>query len=61
MVTIRTSQYVFSHGREPRGWGMWVFEIDGERFCHAGKYSDAKKSAVAMARVRNATTVTVMP
>jgi len=28
-MTINTTKYEFSHGRKPRGYGQWMFEVLG--------------------------------
>ncbi len=61
MVQVNTNQYRFSHGRDPRGTGLWMFQIGTEQFQYTGSYANAKKSAIAMARVRNEMQVTVLP
>lgn len=29
-VDFETADYVRSHGRQPKGWGMWAFEFEGD-------------------------------
>jgi hypothetical protein len=50
-VEVRTSEFEFSHGRKPRGYGNWAFEFgaDDMRF-YAGNYADAKAKAVKDAK-----------
>ena len=54
-VEFSTTQYVFTHGREPRGRGGWAFRPWGGRdewqFFH-GTYTEAKRQAAAWARER---------
>jgi len=67
-VTIKTSQYKFSHGKEPRGTGRWMFECreygkDTETLSSYGTYAEAKKAVVAMLKARGAKypTIIVLP
>ncbi len=29
-VTFTTEEYKFNHGKEPRGFGRWMAEVDGK-------------------------------
>jgi len=55
-VEVKTSEYEFSHGKKPKGTGSWAFFIDGDigdvlrAHWFNGKYSEARKQAVAKAR-----------
>jgi len=49
-MRVNTTQYQFSHRKQPRGYGLWWFEVQGTDENHvkfavpiekAGKYSDA--------------------
>ena len=60
-VGISTTEFRFSHGKEPRGYGLWWFEIDGESVSYTGKYAVAKDSAVRYAVTKNASVVKVLP
>lgn len=46
-TTINTNRYERSHGKSPKGRGVWMFEDQDGNFAHsyAGLYSEAKKSA----------------
>jgi hypothetical protein len=51
-MEFNTSEYRFSHGKEPRGTGSWAFStvkapVAGvnEIFWFNGSYGDAKKAA----------------
>lgn len=56
-VTVDTSEYRFSHGREPKGRGCWAFSekrdpdfgSKDEVKWYTGTYAEAKKQAVAEA------------
>lgn len=54
-VHVSTSHYEFSHGKQPRGYGYWMFgEWTGSdydvRIGVSGTYSAAKREAVKIAR-----------
>jgi hypothetical protein len=42
--------YRLAHGKDPRGYGGWIFEIGKKEYWVIGKYSKAKARAVKMAR-----------
>jgi len=58
---VSTTEYRFSHGKEPRGSGLWWFEIDGESVSYTGSYAVAKDSAIRYARTKSASVVKVLP
>jgi hypothetical protein len=72
-IEFITRDYVFSHGKPPRGRGTWAFAFTAERAAHglSGQdvwwtpgeltYGDAKKLAAAEARARRVTQVWVLP
>ena len=55
---FNTTEYRWSHGREPRGTGTWAFEVapkigkPAERFWSYGTYTAAKKAVAQYARER---------
>ena len=56
-VTIKTTQYVISHGKEPRGTGRWMFECrehgkPAETLSAYGTYAEAKKAVEVASRAR---------
>ena len=56
-IEFSTKEYVFSHRKEPRGYGQWAFFFDGatdvdDAQWFTGKYSEAKKMAIAFAVTR---------
>lgn len=67
-ISVNTAYYQQAHGRMPRGTGAWAFEITkGEIFWATStktgstvKYGEAKRIAIAEARKRGVSTVTVM-
>ena len=66
-MTTRFSEghYQSTHGRAPRGRGMWAFEMttpEGPqtRF-YNGTYTEARNQAMREARANGWTAVTVMP
>lgn len=63
-IDVSTREYEFSHGKQPRGYGMWAFFFEGidvpaEPFWHTGKYAEAKRFAVAYARTKGYSIVKV--
>ncbi len=61
-VTVSISEYVASHGRQPRGRGSFAFEIGSaspEFF--SGSYSEARAQACRVARARNVRVIRVCP
>jgi hypothetical protein len=50
-MEVSTTEYEFSHGKNPRGTGQWAFFFDGESepFWHTGSYAEAKKMAIKYA------------
>jgi hypothetical protein len=54
-VRVETASFEFSHGRKPSGgtdYTPWMFEIGNEAVTLCGKYSEAKRQAVAYAAER---------
>ncbi len=74
-MTTDTTKYEFSHGRKPKGYGRWAFEVTGidgqgayttEKYFISGKMSDARKEAARRlkqecSRVVMITRVEVLP
>jgi hypothetical protein len=58
-VTFRNDSYLFTHGKAPKGVGMWIFEVvfsdqlgtysTGERIFATGTFTDAKRQAKQLA------------
>ena len=53
-MRFSTNQYEFSHGKRPRGFGMWAFEVKGHDifFTPPCTYTEAKRHAVRHFRSR---------
>lgn len=65
-VEFNSHEYQFSHGKQPRGYGNWGFFFDDEQdvtkaYWSVGKFSEAKKMAVAFAAGRGHRVVRVAP
>jgi hypothetical protein len=63
-IEVRTSEYEFSHGKKPKGSGHWAFYMGSERdtlkaHWFVGKYSEAKKQALAKAQELGVESITV--
>lgn len=50
-MTVSTAQYEFTWGKKPRGTGFWWFFSNDEKWSYSfhGRFTEAKKAAVAMA------------
>lgn len=58
-IDFDTTNYEFTHGRKPKGWGMWAFEYrDGLRWSEpvwvtgSMTYAEAKKHFKAIMAAR---------
>lgn len=50
-IDVNTTQFEFSHGRKPKGFGSWAFVINGEmKWFNQSNYGDALKKAKKYAR-----------
>ena len=64
-VRVYTTSYRFSHGKNPRGFGCWCFEIDApdgsilHRF-YTANYGKAKADAISEAAEAGSTSVRLM-
>jgi hypothetical protein len=62
---VSTTEYEFSHGRKPRGEGCWAFAFGNDEtpwfVTGCRPYGEAKKAAVAEAKVRREWFVKVLP
>lgn len=63
--TVSTADYESAHCKKPRGTGTWAFFFDGrdhdvaDAFWANGSYTEAKAAAVAEAKRRGVSRVTV--
>lgn len=69
-VRVDTSEYRFSHGREPKGRGSWAFSYkrdpdyaskSGEVLWFTGTYAEARKQAIATAAANGQSAIFVQP
>jgi len=62
-VEVNTTEYEFSHGKKPRGFGCWAFQIgrDPEPYWSHGNYGQAVKDARKMAVAKKEWLVKVLP
>lgn len=60
-VRVSTRKYEASHGRLPRGWGRWAFQIGEQIEWFAGTYTEAKKLATKRARKAGVSVIEVLP
>ena len=46
-IEFSTSNYCWTYGHEPKGYGMWGFGFEGhEWFAPTGTYAQAKKACI---------------
>lgn len=62
-IQVRTTEYEFSHGKKPRGYGHWAFFFDNitDPGFIEGWYADAKKKAIEYAKDKNYSRIKVGP
>ena len=60
-VRVNKSEYLWSHGMNPRGTGSWIFEVGTEMLTFHGSYSFAKKEAQKFAKNLGLSEVKVLP
>jgi hypothetical protein len=56
-----TTLFQARHGRQPRGFGRWGFQVGEETLFIVGQYSDSKKKAFKIAQTRGEERVVVLP
>jgi hypothetical protein len=59
-VTVETNEFVRAHGKEPKGFGLWAFEIAGVQHHFTGTFSEAKRKARTAAYAVGATEIKVL-
>lgn len=59
-MKVWTSIYEAAHGKKPRGFGTWFFQIGDKEMPIVGKYSEAKKMACQTARQEKVTAIYVL-
>lgn len=63
-IRVVTDHYENAHGHKPRGTGRWYFQVgEGEDMIVSidGRYTDAKRRAVQLAKEHGETIVVVLP
>ena len=59
-IEVKTTDYVNTHGKDPKGYGFWFFQI-GEQTGHiTGNYSEAVKYAKRSAQRQNISQIEVL-
>ena len=66
MKKVDTSEYVATHGKQPRGQGRWVFMIGRngawtEQDYSLKTYTEAKKDAIQLAKSLGADMIILLP
>jgi len=56
-----TTLFQARHGRQPRGFGRWGFQVGNETLFIVGQYSNSKKEAFKIAQTRGEERVVVLP
>lgn len=69
-ISVNTSEYRFSHGREPKGRGCWAFSYtrdpnfasnSGEVMWFTGTYAEARKQAITEAAANGQSIIFAQP
>jgi len=60
-MRIEKNQYIFSHGKAPRGYGMWAFEVADREYFYTGNFAEAKKEAFKEARNQGVSEIVILP
>ena len=66
-ITIRTDRFERDHGKAPRGYGSWAFAESAEERDHdrmlwfTGKWSEARKRAVAWCFAKHVEQLYLLP
>jgi hypothetical protein len=60
-MRVETNEYEFSHGRKPRGLGVWAFRIGEETVFITGTFTTAKSLAAKNARAKGLDFIKVLP
>jgi hypothetical protein len=60
-MQVDTTQFQARHGRQPRGFGRWGFQVGEETVFEVGQFSDAKKKAFKVAQDQRKERVIVLP
>lgn len=59
-IEVKTDDYVNAHGKDPKGYGFWFFQV-GEQTCHiTGNYGEAVKYAKQSAQRQNISRIEVL-
>lgn len=58
---VSISKYFNSHGKQPRGYGLWMFRIREQELAFTGWYSDAVAFARKAAKAANVYDIEVLP
>ena len=60
-MQVDTTQFQARHGRQPRGFGRWGFQVGEETVFEVGQFSDAKKKAFKVAQNQGEERIIVLP
>ncbi|MBN2570302.1 MAG: hypothetical protein JXB42_12815 [Deltaproteobacteria bacterium] len=60
-VFVNKRSFERSHIRQPKGYGMWAFKIDGKEHFITGKYGEASREACRRAKALGCPVIDVLP
>ena len=60
-IETNTTKFEFSHGKKPKGFGVWCIKIGSKEFWFNGEFSNVKAQAKAKAKELKINFITVMP
>lgn len=65
-ISVNTAHYVTSHGKAPRGYGVWGFEILNETYFYTGAYGQAvsrakKEACIQFTKISTSGQIYVLP
>jgi hypothetical protein len=59
-IKVKTNDYVNTHGKAPKGYGFWFFQIGEQKSHITGNYSEAVKCAKQLAQRQNISQIEVL-
>lgn len=60
-INVNKDGYLFNHGKYPKGYGSWAFEVKGETYWFTGLFSVCATEAKKVARDKGTYSVKVLP
>jgi hypothetical protein len=59
-IEVKTNSYVNTHGRDPKGFGRWAFQVGENVEFITSNYGEAVKAAKLIARQNNVSRIEVL-